>query len=306
MVLGPVTTVYLLALVPAVLWGFTPILDKRGMSLDGTAVQASLVVVLVDLAIYGSALVVLRGTAAFAGIDPVIAGVFLFAGIAGTALGRLAIFEGVHRVGASINSAVVSGRPLFATALAFGFLGEPVSLTTAVGIVVLVGGLVVLSLAKGGDLAGWRPRDLLYPLASAAFFAVGSVLRRFGLQASEADALAAVALNELGALLVFVGYAAVRGTRRFRSSQPRSYAYFAASGVFTATALFSVFTALSLPEGRVAIVDSLGSTAPLFTTVFAYFLLRDLERVTVGVVVGALLVVVGAMLVTLGPGFAVG
>lgn len=306
MVPEPVRTVYLLALVPAILWGFTPVLDKRGMSLDGTAVQASLVVVLVDLVLYGVALLALRGTTIFAGIDLATAGVFLFAGVAGTALGRLAIFEGVDRVGASINSAIVSGRPLFATALAFGLLGEPISLTTAVGIVVLVGGLVVLSLAKGGDLAGWQPRDLLYPLASAAFFAVGSVLRRFGLQTSGTDALEAAALNELGALLVFVGYAAVRGTRRFRSADARSYAYFAASGVLTATALLSVFTALSLPEGRVAIVDSLGSTAPLFTTVFAYFLLRDLERVTVGVVVGAVLVVVGAALVTIGPGFVFG
>ena len=69
MALGPVETVYLLALVPAVLWGFTPILDKRGMSLDGTAVQASVVVILVDLVLYGVALLVLRGTDAFAGID---------------------------------------------------------------------------------------------------------------------------------------------------------------------------------------------------------------------------------------------
>ena len=77
MVLGPVETVYLLALVPAVLWGFTPVLDKRGMSLDGTAVQASLVVVLVDLLIYGVALLVLRGPTALAGIDAATAGVFL-------------------------------------------------------------------------------------------------------------------------------------------------------------------------------------------------------------------------------------
>ncbi|MFC7044760.1 EamA family transporter [Halobacteriaceae archaeon GCM10025711] len=91
------------------------------------------------------------------------------------------------------------------------------------------------------------------------------------------------------------------GTGGFRSSDRRSYGYFAVSGGLTAIALLSLFGALALPAGRVAIVESLASTAPLFTTVFAYFLLRDLERVTRGVVVGAVLVVVGAALVTLEP-----
>ena len=302
MVLGPETTVYALALLPAVLWGFAPVLDKRGMSLEGTALQAALTVVVVDLSLFVLALVVFRGPALLVGVDPAVAGLFLFAGATGTALGRLAIFVGVDRVGASINSAVVSARPLFGTALAFGLLGEPVSPDTAIGVVVLVVGLAVLSLAKGGDVAGWQPRDLLYPLAAGALFAFGNVLRRFGLGTGGADVLQAVALNEAGALLVFLGYAAVRGTGGFRSADRRSYGYFAASGGITAVALLSLFGALALPAGRVAIVESLTSTAPLFTAVFAYLLLRDLERVTPGIVAGAVLVVVGAAFVTLDPG----
>lgn len=302
MVLGGDATVYVLALVPAVIWGFSPVLDKRGMSLQGTALQAATTVVVVDLSLFTAALLLLRGPALLAGLDPTVAGIFLFAGATGTALGRLAIFVGVHRVGASINSAVVSARPLFATALAFGLLGEPVSLATGVGIVVLVVGLIVLSLSKGGDLAGWETRDLLYPLASGTLFAFGNVLRRFGLGTGGADVLQAVALNEAGALVVFLAYVAVRGTSGFRTPARRSYAYFAGSGVLTAVALLSMFGALALPAGRVAIVESLASTAPLFTTVFAFFFLKDLERVTRGIVLGAVLVVIGVALVTVEPG----
>jgi uncharacterized membrane protein len=305
MVLGPDATVYLLALLPAVIWGFTPVLDKRGMSLEGTALQAALVVVVVDLSLFTAALLITRGPALLDGLDPAVAGLFLFAGMTGTALGRLAIFVGVDRVGASINSAVVSARPLFATAFAFGLLGEPVSLDTGFGIVVLVVGLVVLSLAKGGDLGGWESRDLVYPIASGTLFAFGNVLRRLGLGTGGADVLQAVALNEAGALLVFVTYAALRGTVGFRSADRRSYAYFASSGALTSIALLSMFGALAMPAGRVAIVESLASTAPLFTTVFAYFLLRDLERVTPGIVVGAVLVVIGVLFVTLEPGLLV-
>ncbi|MFB6110461.1 MAG: EamA family transporter [Halodesulfurarchaeum sp.] len=301
MLLGADVMVYLFALAPAVIWGFSPVLDKRGMSIGGTALQASLTVVIVDLSLYLSTLLVRRGAALFAGLEPAVAGLFLFAGVTGTALGRLAVFVGTDRVGASINSAVVSARPLFATVLAFGLLGEPVSLATGAGVVVIVLGLAVLSLSKGGDLAGWQTRDLLYPLASAVLFAFGNVLRRFGLGTAGADVLQAVALNEVGALFVFLSYAAVRGTDGFHTADPRSYAYFAGSGVLTAVALLSMFSALALPAGRVAIVASLASTAPLFTTVFAYFFLADLERVTRGIALGAALVVVGVALVTLEP-----
>lgn len=301
MALGPEVTVYLLAFLPALIWGFTPVLDKRGMALDATPLQASLVVVVVDLSLFVLALLITRGTALFAGIDPVALGLFLLSGVLGTALGRLAVFDGVDRVGASINSAVVSARPLFAAVFAFGLLGETVSIATGLGIVVLVAGLVTLSLSKGGDLAGWKRRELLFPLASAAFFALGNVIRRYGLEIGGADVLQAVAINEAGALLAFLAYAAIGGTTKFRSTDPRAAKYFAVSGSLTAVALLSMFGALALPAGRVAIVESLGATAPLFTTGFAYFLLRDLERVTRGIVLGAVLVAVGVALVTLGP-----
>lgn len=298
--------VYLLALVPAVLWGFSPVLSKRGMSAGGDAVQAALVVVVVDSVLYWLLLLFRQGLDLFAGLSWSTLGVFVVAGAVGTALGRIAVFNGVARVGASINSAVISARPLFATALAVGFLGERVTLTTGVGVVVLVSGLVVLTLSKGGDLGGWDPRDLLFPLAAAAFFAVGNVLRRYGLTTSPTNALEAVTLNETAALVALGAYALTRHRDAVFGSPTRSYLYFAGSGVLTAVALLSLFAAFSLPAGDVAIVDPLAATAPLFTTVFSYFLLSDLESVTKGVVVGALVIVIGAALVTLGPGAAAG
>lgn len=148
--------VYALAMLAALLWGFEPILGKRGMSGGGTVVQASVVVVVVDSTLYWSALLATQGLDVFAGLTRLGLAVFVAGGLFGTALGRLAVFAGVDRVGASINSAVISARPLFATALAVGALGERVSGVTVAGIVLLVAGLAVLSSARGGDLSGWR------------------------------------------------------------------------------------------------------------------------------------------------------
>lgn len=294
--------VYALAMVPAVLWGFSPVLSKRGMAAGGTSLQASLTVVLVDSVLYLVALLALQGFDLFAGLTPATLGLFVLAGVVGTALGRLATFTGVDRVGASVNSAGISARPLFATTLAVFFLGESASLSTLVGIVLLVAGLALLALGKGGDIGGWEPYELAFPVVAAVLFAVGNVLRRHGLTTADVTALEAVAINEAAALAVLAGYAFARGrVGDLRAAPAETWKYFVGSGTITAFALLSLFAAFRHPEGTVAVVDPLAATAPLFTTVFAYVLLDDLERVTRGVVVGAALIVLGVALVTSGP-----
>ena len=302
-VLAAPLEVYVLALLPALLWGFEPVVSKRGLSIGGSPVQASLVVVLVDTSLYWLGLAgfsLLRGGPLVGSLSPEIVAVFVVAGVVGTAVGRLAVFAGVQRVGASVNSAVISARPLFATVLALAFLGEPLSASTAAGVVVIVAGLAVLSTARGGDLRGWETRDLVFPVAAAGAFAVGNVLRRFGLTTSPATALEAVAINETAALVALVAYVLASNPDHLRAPR-ETYGYFSVSGVITAGGLLSLFAAFALPEGRVALVDPLVATAPLFTAVFAAVFLKDLERVTRGVVAGGLLVVVGVALVTLGP-----
>ncbi|MXV61509.1 EamA family transporter [Natronorubrum sp. JWXQ-INN-674] len=288
-----------LALIPAIFWGFTPVFDKRGMAAGGGSVQASLVVVIVDSVIYWLVIAAVYGRSAFSGLTVEVLAVFAFAGVVGTALGRITIFVGVDKVGASLNSTILSTRPLFATLIALVFLGEPLGPVTGLGIVVLVAGLSVLTASSGGDLGGWRPRDLLWPVAAAATFAVANVSRRYGMLETPISALEAVALNETAGLIALVAYAAATGGRDVLDRPSASYRYFVVSGLLTTVAMLSLMAALGLEEGRIAIVDPLVATAPLFTLLFAAVLLRDLERVTKGVVAGAALVVAGAVLITL-------
>lgn len=295
---GTPLIVYALSLVPAVLWGFGPILDKRGMDAGGTSLQAAFVVVLLNTVLFWVALTVRSWPNPLAGLTPRVVLLFTVAGLVGTAAARIFVFVGVDRLGASVNSAGISTRPLFATLLALGFLGESLGPLTGVGVVVLVLGLVSLTYSKGGDVGGWETRDLLFPVGAAAVFAAGNVLRRFGFTETGATPLQAVTIDETAALIALGAYALTRDRADVFAVPRASYWYFSASGLLTAVALLAFFTAFSLDAGRVAVVDSLAATAPLFTTIFSALLLRDVERVTRGVVVGAVLVVVGAVLIT--------
>ena len=291
------TEAVIVAVLSATIWSLSMVGLKLGLESGGTSLQASLVVAAVDVVVYWGLLVALGQVGVFADVPLVGLGAFVLAGIVGTALGRFSSFTGIHRVGASVNSAGISTRPLFATALAFLLIGETVAPQVVGGILLLVGGLVVLSLSRGGDIGGWRAYELLFPLAAAGAFALADVLRRWGLTTTTATPLHGVALNETAGGLFLAAYVLVRRRDAMAAVSRRTYAIFVGSGLLNALSLLLFFVALDL--GRVAVASSLVATTPLFTAAFAYVLLDDLERITAGVLAGAALVVGGAVVITL-------
>lgn len=287
--------VYALALLPAVLWGLAPILAKRGLIDGGSSRLAALFSAGIGAGCYWLALLTLRGPAGIAGLPPRVVGLFALTGALG-AYAWLGSFAGVDRVGASINSAGFATHPLFAAVLGLAWLGEALAPATAAGIVVLMLGLAVLALSEGGDLGGWRPAALVWPLSAAAAYGVANVVRRLGLTATAVTTLDAITINTSVTFVVVLGYMLLRQPADLRSGSRRTYGYFAASGLLSAVALLSLFAALD--RGPVAVVSALSGTAPAFTALFTYGLLRDVERVTRRVAVGVGLVVIGGILIT--------
>jgi uncharacterized membrane protein len=84
---------------------------------------------------------------------------------------------------------------------------------------------------------------------------------------------------------------AARGLRSPAGNFRRGAVFFAAAGIFSAVGVVLMFQALS--RGQVVVVSPVLATNPLFTLVLAAIFLRDVERITWRIVVGAILVVVG-------------
>lgn len=290
--------VYGFALLTAVLWGLTGVVMKLGLERGGTSMLATVIVVVVSFSLFLAASTIAYGVGDFyRGVPPAAIGLFVLAGVIGGAFGRLASFVGVDRVGASVNTAVLNARPVFAVALAVVFLHEPLTGQLALGVIVITAGVVVLSLSRGGDIGGWRIRDLVFPGVGALAYAVGNVLRRAGFLTADVNPVSAIVLNEAGGLIVigaFVTYS--RGSELFVASR-RTYGYFVLGGLASGGGLLSLFYALRL--GPVVVVDPLAATPPLFAILFTYLLLGGIERITRRLILGATLVVVGIALVTL-------
>ncbi len=285
------------ALLTALMWGLSPVIGKMGLERGGTSVQAAMTIIVTTSVLAWAALIATQGTALFTQMDAVGIGIFVVGGLIGTTIGRLAYYGGVRRVGASVSVGVMHTRPLFSVLLAVGFLSETIALRNGFGVVLIVVGVLILSLSRGGDLRGWELSDLVFPVGAALAFGAGNVIRRLGFLATSATTLEGVAINETAAILTLGGYLLAFRREEIFEADPAAIRFFVLSGTVSGIGLIAFFQAVSI--GQISIVDPLSGMAPLFGALFTYLLLKDVERVTTGVILGGLLVVVGGGLATL-------
>jgi len=217
---------------------------------------------------------------------------FVAAGLIGTVAGRLLRFISIEQVGASVASAVINLSPFISTGLAILVLGEQVTVPILAGTVVIVLGTILLS-ASGRHL-GFRPRQLTIPFLSAACFGVVAILRKLGL--SQTGPVLGFAVNVTTALVAFTVFLVLSGNRRAMLCQRRNLGYFVAAGVAENAGVFLGLMALNL--GSVSVVVPLSGVGPLFVLPLSFFFLKGVERLSLRVVLGTVLVVLGVYLVT--------
>jgi DME family drug/metabolite transporter len=213
---------------------------------------------------------------------------FFLAGLAAPGLARLALFQGVDRIGVARSAAITSTTPLFAVTLAVLFLGERPSAVLLVGVASIVVGGALLSL-RGGAERPWRRRDMVWPLLAAVGFAVRDTISRWGF-AEPMHPLVAAAAATVTSLAVMGCFAFVQ---RHRLRLPLAgLGLLAAAGLAEGIAYLTMWRALSV--ANVSLVSPLVNSHSIFAVALAALFLRDLERVSWPIVAAAVLIVAGA------------
>jgi drug/metabolite transporter, DME family len=216
---------------------------------------------------------------------------FVIAGVAAPGLARLAYYTGVDRVGVARATALVSTAPLLAVALAIVALDERPTTTLLAGAVSVVAGGIVLSLRGRTDVA-WRRRDLGLPIVGALGFAVRDVVSRHGLREFPEPMIAA-AVATLTSVVLMWALVAVTGTTALPARSGLTFIVLA--GLSEGMAYLTMWRALATAD--VSVVSPLISAQPVFAVALTAVFLRDLERVTWRIVLGAGLIVTGVALV---------
>jgi DME family drug/metabolite transporter len=130
---------------------------------------------------------------------------FALSGILTPGFVRLLYYQGMKKLGASVNSSLFAVYPLYTSLLAVLFLSEFLTPSNWTGILmVFLGGILVeWSSREAGNLNIHSRKDLIYPVLGGAALGAGSILRKSALIQFDAPVLG-VAVAYTASLLPFL------------------------------------------------------------------------------------------------------
>ena len=278
-------------IISAMGWAVDAILVRRGARTSNvlSAAFLSFVVTTILMWLYVALnfpLSIVRSPAAF---------YFMLSGTLQPLLARILLYIGIDRLGVARAMPIRSTGPLFSVAIAVLFLYErPAASVYLGGLLIVAGGWMVLY-RKGETNGGWRLIDAMYPLGAAFLAGVSQNLRRAGLLILP-NPFVAGAVTTGTSLTIFLIYLSIK--RQFSVVVPsrESMPYFIPTAFVSAGSQLLVFVSLNL--GEVSTMIPLLNITPLFSVLFSLIFLRDLEKVTLNIVLGALSLLGGAILIT--------
>jgi drug/metabolite transporter (DMT)-like permease len=225
-------------------------------------------------------------------------GLMLFAvgGVLTPGLVRLFYYGGLKKLGASVNSSIFSVYPLYSSLLAVLLLSEILSLENWVGILCVVLGVVFVEMSSreinGGDKSARK--SLIFPVLGGLTLGISNVIRKYALDVYDAPVLGVAVAYTFSLLPYFLMLMLSTSTRK-ELSLKRDLRFFWIAGIGQALSWILSFYALSYEE--VSIITPLLAVEPLFVAFFAYFYLREVERVSPRLVASIILTVFGVVLV---------
>lgn len=198
---------------------------------------------------------------------------------------------GMRYLGPTLASTLASTSPLFGVMFGILWLGEALTWPVALGTLGIVAAVVVLSLRRGGGLAGgWPLWSLALPVGAAMLRAFAHVLTKFGMFYIPSAFFAGLAGFTVSALVTL----AVHKVRAEPMAVPWRTAgpwWFIAAGLAHALAALCLNSGLRL--GQVVVVLPIVAASPIFSLLLSLLLFRR-ERFSARVV-AAVFIVVGAV-----------
>lgn len=226
-------------------------------------------------------------------------GIALFAlgGLLTPGLVRLFYYNGLKKLGTSVNSSIFSIYPLYTALLAVLFLSEILTPQNWIGVVSIAFGVIIVELSFRASNNGNKPvaRSLMFPVLGGLTLGISAVLRKAALDLFNAPVLGVAVAYTFSFLLYAVMLAASK-PKREELSLRRDLRLFWVAGVGQALSWIFSFYALSFEQ--VAVITPLLSVEPLFVVLLAYLYMREQEQVSLKLVGGVVLTFLGVILVT--------
>lgn len=281
----------LIALAAALSYAISGIAAKRGLRYS-TPVTVTLVSVAIHAVVLWIALLIFRGVPS---LSWWVLFLFVLSGLLQPIL-RFLTYAGIHYVGAAAGTTLRGAHPLFSTSLAILFLGEPLNLLIVLGTIAIVAGVALISWQRNRKQEGFRWWYLAYPLSAAFLAGISHPLRRYTLSLAN-EPLYLAAVIGVVALPWLASATLLPGQKQKPVWDRRAMGPFLIAGSLETLGILLGIVALSV--GQVVVVSPIIATSPLWVVLGSRLFLRDIERLTLRTIFGALCVVAGTIAISI-------
>jgi len=219
---------------------------------------------------------------------------FALAGIFAPGIARLFRDVGIEKLGVTISSPIVGTNTLFSVLLSTIFIGEEITIYIISGALVIVLGLNMLTWKRGENIE-WRKKDLIYPIIAAILFASSTNLRKIGLEKTGYPVFGAALTSTISLIVLLLSLLVNKSRESALDFNKDSMKFFVFSSVLSCLAFLFYFNSLYM--SYIVKIQPIAATNPLFALLFSHIFLKNVEKITLNVVVGSVLVFVGIVLI---------
>ncbi len=286
-----------LALVVAVCWAFTAVLYRKALrntsytvaNLVRTTFAAMFLFVVVSLTVHQMSAMPLS-----------LLSLLFLASITNLVIGDSLFFMSLKKVGVSRTQPISSSYPLFSMIPASLIIGERIGLSTTIGTLLIVIGIVMVSLTenKNTEVRSERLstfRGVHFSIGAAICYSIGLTSYKLVLSSGEIDPTFATFIRMTAVIPILLVAVAVKGPRHMKELTKRDVAILAAGGILE-LGIGGLLLFQSLRLADASRVIPLSSTTPLFALALASQYTG--EKILFRLVLGAILTVAGVMLIT--------
>ncbi len=284
----------ILAVLAAIFWGTGNTVARVG--LQSVKATSATILALITGFIIAIAIALAFEFEALVSVSMVGIGWFALIGIFHFALGRLFLYQSMRYIGAARGTSVSHTSPLFALIFAVIFLAESLTIPLVIGTLSIVCGVYTLLSESSETAAIKRSRMIGYAfgLGAAVCWGAIAVLIKHASQYSSPFVVLSFALLS-GLIVLSIGTG--KGFEIRLKTNRKAIILLLAAGLLNGIGLVSFYSAV--PMAPVVVISPLVATSPLFTILCVRLFLRRLERLTLHVLIGSLLVVTGGVLVAI-------
>ena len=223
--------------------------------------------------------------------------IFAVVGLFQPGLTRLLTYKGIDTLGVAVTDPIRATTPLFSAMMAIIFLGEKLTLPIVFATLMIIAGITLLSWRNGSMNLGGSAVFLWYPIAASALAGATQVVRKFGLAAVPHPFLAAAVTATSSFIVSILTLWYVEKSQETWKMNRQCFWWFLAAGITISFGMVCIYYALDL--GKVSVVIPIASTGPFFSLILTALFLRDVERVTLRIVLSAAMIVGGVLVLTL-------